>query len=134
MFTDKSHFIIPQDYLGPEFNWVTYGIQSSRRYLFLSLHLPFLPYTAPVHLSQKMSRVHSGGELTQFSKTSGKCLELQLIKPACQTPKWRSNMVRFYVESTTKFSLAKSSIFFPAAHPVTTWHSSRHTLTSETIH
>lgn len=50
-FIDKSHFIIPQDYMSPEFNWVTYGIQLSMIYLFLSLHSPFLPYPAPIHSS-----------------------------------------------------------------------------------
>lgn len=50
-FIDKSHFIIPQDYMSPEFNWVTYGIQLSMIYLFLSLHFPFLPYPAPFYLS-----------------------------------------------------------------------------------
>jgi len=55
-FIDKVHFIIPQDDMGPGFNWVTYGIQLSMIYLLLSLYLLFVPYTAPVHL-QKIPRV-----------------------------------------------------------------------------
>lgn len=60
-FIDKSHFITPQDYTGPRFNQVTHVIQLSTIYLLLSLHLPFLPYTALVH-AQKISRLHSGGD------------------------------------------------------------------------
>lgn len=136
-FIDKSHFLIPQDYMGPGFNWVTHGIQLFMIYLCLSLHLPPpTPIQPQSTYHRKCPKCTVGGDDTIFLKTPGKFLCPTLLGkhvrhlhsgPVCWISIWKV---------ITKFSLAKLSIFFPAAHPVTTWqfHILSCTLTSETIH
>ena len=100
--TDKSHFRIPQDYMDPEFNWVTYRIQLSLVYLFLCLHLPFLPCITQSTYHRKCPKCTVGGTDIIFLKTPGKFLKPQLIKRACQTPQPWSSMLRFHLESDNK--------------------------------
>lgn len=101
-FIHKSHFRIPQDYMDPEFNWVTYRIQLSLMYLFLSLHPPFLPCITQSTSHRKCPECTVGGTDIIFLQIPGKFLEPQLIKTTCQTPKLRSSMLCFYLESGNK--------------------------------
>ena len=117
-FIDKLHFIIPQDYMGPGFNCIIYGIQFSMIYLFLSLHLPLLPYAVPAHLSENIESVQLEELTPFFLRLLGSFLSPNLLSEHIRHPN-RDPVCCISLWKVIKFPLAKSSISFPAACPIT---------------